>query len=281
MATAIEILKAAFIANSKIVDPNIDDATARIPISIINPGEGYTVDGLVDLIFTRNDIPGVEAAGQALIENGRVKTLFLSVYGTNYTGNCVITVDQAGSPIIGYGAELTAVLAGGVLSSISIVSGGVGFLTAPQVLIIPKAGDPGTGAHITVTLTGGVITGYTIVNAGSGYVEVPDVYILQGKEAEFQYELTLGAFTPQTDKDKAGKVWEGVAETLLTFLVEYGSVCKYAGGGDIPVNADNQVPVDDINFPNAQIGYVRLNSNVDDLEANAIKLKFFDTDNPR
>jgi hypothetical protein len=161
------------------------------------------------------------------------------------------------------------------------VSGGVGFLTAPQVLIIPKAGDPGTGAHITVTLTGGVITGYTIVNAGSGYVEVPDVYILQGKEAEFQYELTLGAFTPQTDKDKAGKVWEGVAETLLTFLVEYGSVCKYAGGGDIPVNADNQVPVDDINFPNAQIGYVRLNSNVDDLEANAIKLKFFDTDNPR
>jgi hypothetical protein len=75
----------------------------------------------------------------------------------------------------GTGAAVTAVLNGG-LASVSVGSGGSGYssTTPPAVTI---AGD-GTGAAATATVSaGGLVTGFTITNAGSGYSFPPLVTV--------------------------------------------------------------------------------------------------------
>lgn len=66
----------------------------------------------------------------------------------------------------------TAVLTSGAVSSITIGSGGGGYLTAPTITI---SGGGGTGATATATITGGVVTAITIGAGGSGYTSAPTV----------------------------------------------------------------------------------------------------------
>jgi len=85
----------------------------------------------------------------------------------------VQVVDQ--KPIVG--ASLTATVAGGVVTALTIVDGGQGYVGATTSLYIsapPEVNsDGGVGIGSTATATGtitnGVITGTTIVTAGTGY----------------------------------------------------------------------------------------------------------------
>jgi hypothetical protein len=65
-------------------------------------------------------------------------------------------------------AILTGTLVNGSLSSIIIVDGGLGYVSAPSVIVqgSPPEGDD-INAVVSLTLTSGVITGYTITSGGN------------------------------------------------------------------------------------------------------------------
>jgi len=85
-------------------------------------------------------------------------------------------------------AQATAVLTGGVVTSITINSGGTNYGTPPTVSFV---GSPGSGAAATATLTNGVVTGFTITNGGSGYVQPPTVGFTGGAAADTRLKLLV------------------------------------------------------------------------------------------
>jgi len=73
--------------------------------------------------------------------------------------------DQPSSP-----ALASAITENGVVTSISVLNGGSGYLAPPKVSII---GD-GAGATAVATISGGVVTGIEVTNGGSGYWYLPN-----------------------------------------------------------------------------------------------------------
>lgn len=65
----------------------------------------------------------------------------------------------------GSGAVVTIVLTGGVITGLTIVSGGSGYTANFSATI----SGSGTGASVTLLVSGGVVTGYTSLVGGSGY----------------------------------------------------------------------------------------------------------------
>lgn len=94
--------------------------------------------------------------------------------GTNFNGAGEFKFALVTSTNANHGATATATVAGGMVSAISIVAGGNGYVTAPRVNIL---GGGGSGAAATATISGGVVTGVTINSSGSGYTNVPIVSI--------------------------------------------------------------------------------------------------------
>jgi len=67
-----------------------------------------------------------------------------------------------------------AVVAGGVVTAVSITNGGGGYVTVPAVTF---SGGGGSGAAATATIAGGAVTGITVTGGGSGYASAPTVGI--------------------------------------------------------------------------------------------------------
>jgi FtsP/CotA-like multicopper oxidase with cupredoxin domain len=70
--------------------------------------------------------------------------------------------------------NLQLYMATGIVNYISILGGGSGYTSAPNVTI---TGGGGTGATALATVTGGAVTGITLTNVGSGYTSTPTVTI--------------------------------------------------------------------------------------------------------
>jgi hypothetical protein len=67
-------------------------------------------------------------------------------------------------------AVLAAVLTGGVITSVTITSGGSGY-TADSLIYVTGGG--GSGAVLSPVITSGAISGVTILNGGSGHTSTP------------------------------------------------------------------------------------------------------------
>ena len=101
----------------------------------------------------------------------RTGTIYLNIIGwypllrLAFNNSIFAVPDQPGSPAIA-----TAITENGVVTSISVVNGGSGYLAPPKINII---GD-GAGATAEATISGGVVTGITVTNGGSGYWYLPN-----------------------------------------------------------------------------------------------------------
>lgn len=71
-------------------------------------------------------------------------------------------------------ATATATRTGNAVSSVTVVSGGAGYTTAPTVTF---SGGGGTGAAATAVIQDGVVTAVNVTNGGSGYTTDPSVTI--------------------------------------------------------------------------------------------------------
>ena len=88
-------------------------------------------------------------------------------------------------------ATATAVLTAQALTSITVVSGGSGYTSAPTVSF---SGGGGSGAAATAVLTSDVVTSFTGITAGSGYTSVPTVVLSGGNgysAAKVQYGIEV------------------------------------------------------------------------------------------
>jgi formylglycine-generating enzyme required for sulfatase activity len=71
-------------------------------------------------------------------------------------------------------AVASAVIVGGFLTKINLISGGAGYFTEPKVTI---TGGGGNGATAKAFLTGDRVTSIVILTAGTGYSTSPDVIV--------------------------------------------------------------------------------------------------------
>ena len=81
-------------------------------------------------------------------------------------------------------ASLRAVITGGVVTSIIIDDGGIGYTSAPTITFSNTSAG-GSGASVTAVITGGRVTSFTSLVGGSGYTSAPEVRCISN--------ITLGA----------------------------------------------------------------------------------------
>jgi hypothetical protein len=116
---------------------------------------------------------------QSLFYNITESTTYLNKTGTIYMNligwypimrlcfnNSIFAVpDQPGVPAVAF-----ATTTNGVVTSITVTNGGMGYLAPPKINIIGS----GAGATAVATVSGGVVTGITVTNGGSGYWYLPN-----------------------------------------------------------------------------------------------------------
>lgn len=95
-------------------------------------------------------------------------------HGTNFSGNgqfkfALVTVTNTAAT-----ASATAELTGQFVTSITVESGGSGYVTPPAVTI---SGGGGSGAAAHAVLTAGVVTSVVVDSTGTGYTSPPSVTI--------------------------------------------------------------------------------------------------------
>ena len=79
------------------------------------------------------------------------------------------------SGAVGCCAVISVSLSGDGIGSATVVSGGVGYASAPTLTV---SGGGGRGASLTATISGGVVASVTVDSAGSDYTQAPSVVVL-------------------------------------------------------------------------------------------------------
>ena len=147
--------------------------------TITNAGSGYTSAPTVTLTgggFTT----AATAASQIGTSPSPVTGVFTTLSGIGYTSAPTVSFSGGGGTGAAATASLTSApgwvyngsVAIGVVSAITVNTGGSGYTTAPTVSF---SGGGGSGATATATISGGAVTGFTITNCGSGYTAAPTV----------------------------------------------------------------------------------------------------------
>jgi hypothetical protein len=139
----------------------------------------------------------------------------------------------------GSGANFTAVLTGGVITSCTSVSGGTLYTTGAQV---QAYGGGGQGAVLTAVVTGGVVTAVTVVNGGSGYTSVPTLFFYpnsDGDGAIYTYNLPTGT-APVAASGVTYTIYGG--DNFEVESMEYAVCTKIelsgGAGAEVKVSAD-------------------------------------------
>ena len=119
----------------------------------------------------------------------------------------------AGSSVsgaVGCCAVISVSLSGDGIGSATVVSGGVGYASAPTLTV---SGGGGRGASLTATISSGVVTSVTVVSAGADYTQAPSVVV-----------LATELLSPANDPPNIGEyTMQGKGETELDPEVDHGS----------------------------------------------------------
>lgn len=137
-------------------------------IAVTARGTGYTSAPTVG--FTAGTGSGAQAS--VTLTNGI--TLAVGAGGTGYTGAPTVFIDPP--PSGGIQAVATATVSGGIITGFTVSEPGTGYLTPPNVQLIPTNG--GTGGTVTVGLTGRI--GSITVTNGGIYTVAPTGTTLTG-----------------------------------------------------------------------------------------------------
>ena len=116
---------------------------------------------------------GAEITSIAVLSGtGSVVSVAVTAGGSGYTSAPAVTVSGGG----GTGATLTAVLTGGSVTGLNIITAGTGYTGVPTITVAA----PGTTATGTATVTGNVITAIVVGSGGTGYSVAPAITITGG-----------------------------------------------------------------------------------------------------
>ncbi len=141
---------------------NLPDPMKRFPFLRCIAFAGILLSG----IPCRGEVP------QTLSYQGRVSVNGINFSGTGQFKFALVDAGQNQNQTATANAFATL-----MLTSITVVSGGSGYVDAPVVTISPPDDPEGVQATATATIEGGIVTGISIIAAGSGYFNHPQVTI--------------------------------------------------------------------------------------------------------
>lgn len=134
---------------------------------VLTEGSGYP-----DLQLTRITVSNATLTGSGAVLSigsvssiGAIQTITITNGGSGYTAGVRVKVTSAS----GGGAELAAVVSGGVITGVNIVAAGVGYSTADVV----SASVGGASLVPMISRETGSIVGVKIIDAGVGYDSAP------------------------------------------------------------------------------------------------------------
>jgi len=139
----------------------ITSGGAIVQANIITSGNTYVAGDVIPITHP-NGVNGIVQVASVNI-NGAIMELVITNSGSGYEpiiGDVIIT-HPAGAGFSGI-----PIVTGGVITGISIISGGLGYADIKPTAEISGSG---AGAILDVTMAGGIITAITVVNGGGGY----------------------------------------------------------------------------------------------------------------
>lgn len=158
-------------------------------VDVVESSVGYSSAPTVVI----TDPDGSGAVATAVIDEwGGVSSVIMSSFGSGYTNPTVAFDSQVTDLSVmngGSGAELSAAVDDGAISSISITDGGDGYLSNPDVLVVDADGG-GSGAVVLALARNGKVVECKIANPGQNYVS--PVLIVRPR-LNGQYEKTTPA----------------------------------------------------------------------------------------
>lgn len=134
-------------------------------MAVATPTVGGAYSAVPTVVVTGGGGSGATATATLGIQTSNIT---IGSGGSGYTANPTVTV-TGGS---GYGASFSANRTGDVVTSLTMVSPGVGYLPG-DVITIAFTGGAGSGAAATVNTAELGVSGIQITNAGSGYTSAP------------------------------------------------------------------------------------------------------------
>ena len=192
------------------------DSNLVSTVNLTDGGRAYVTAPTI--VFSAPPEGGTQATGTVIITDGYVSDIDMTEHGSGYltaptftltgghgthtvrygggaTAQCNIGHGATAKPITdttgvvtgitmltsggGTGATGTAVVSGGVITAITITSGGSNYVTAPTV-VFDNEGTGGSDATAIAHGTNGVITSVSIVTSGSGYTSTPTISFFGG-----------------------------------------------------------------------------------------------------
>lgn len=105
--------------------------------------------------------------GPMHVYENRSEPVFLHVQG--YYPLLRLAINQWGGVLNAQQATANAVITDGVITSITVTSGGAGYLAVPNVTIIGS----GAGAIAQASISNGAVSSITVIDGGQGYVPTP------------------------------------------------------------------------------------------------------------
>lgn len=138
-----------------------------------------------------------------------VTAITVTAPGEGYTDPKVV-VSGGG----GVGAQATAVIANGVITAVSITSGGTGYGTAPAMKI---TSTNGTGFAASLAISDGVVTGITVTSGGTGYKSGDTIAFKGGGGSGVAASLTVkDGLIASVMVDEAGEGYDSSPEVTIT-----------------------------------------------------------------
>ena len=189
-------------------------------VYIQNHGTGYTEAPNVT-ISAPNDANGVQATAVATITDGAggIYACQVTNGGSGYSFAPEVIFSN---PDLAEGVKpvATANVSGGKVDSITILSGGRGYLTAPTITFSSGA------AAATALLISGRLTSISLTNAGSGYTSPPSISFQGGYGSNATAITQLTTFKTGTISvivNTGGFGYTNAANTVVTFTGGGGS----------------------------------------------------------
>lgn len=137
---------------------------------------------------TSNNTQSPVVVGTPFIR-GSIERVYIQNPG--FYGSTILNFEQDPDLTVqsGFGARLNAIVSGGVLLAIQILSQGENYSGAPVLTLVDPTGA-GAGAVIRAVVTNGRITDTIIINGGFFYSEDSEIQVVdRGNEAIFQTNL--------------------------------------------------------------------------------------------
>ena len=214
-------------------------------LASINPvifGSGYTSPPTVTV---EDPVIGATATARAFIGGGSISFIFPQTFGLGYTTPPLVTITGGG----GTGADFTANVVAGRVTSYTQISAGTGYTSRPTVTVAPP--PPGVTATADAILGTGAtadqVIGYTITNPGSGYAIAPRITVASSPSVlNASITSTIGFF-------QASNINSDTATTLstpLNLFMDIKAALDISTNRNIFVKAASGVPAgtEDRNF---------------------------------